>query len=106
LLEARTVVAVLKDLGTRLPEMNAEATAALEQITSAPAGGAFDTAYMTAEYENHAFLRDVATAYLRNSDPNTSDVKEQHGRQLASIAFFAFTEHTGITYRILRELAA
>lgn len=106
LLEARTVVAVLKDLGTPLPAMGDEASATLDQIKNAPAGGAFDAAYMTAEYENHAYLRDVVTAYLRNSDPNTFDIKEQHGRQLASIAFFAFTEHAGITYRILRELAA
>ncbi len=106
LLEAETVVAVLRDLGTPLPAMDAEAKAALAQITNAPAGAAFDTAYMTAEYENHEFLRDLAAAYLQNSDAATSDPGEQHGRQLASVAFFAFTEHTGITRRILGALAA
>jgi putative membrane protein len=105
LLEARTVVAVLKDLGAKVPAMSLDAKATLDQIVNASPGGALDTAYMTVEYENHAFLKDLAAAYLKNSDPNASDIIEQHGRQLASVAYFAFTEHTGITRRILRELA-
>jgi hypothetical protein len=96
---------VLKELGTLVPTMGADTTAALDQIVNAPAGNAFDTGYITAEYENHAFLRDLAAAYLKNSDANTSDISEKHGRQLAKVAFFAFTEHTGITHRILQELA-
>jgi hypothetical protein len=106
LLEAETVVSVLEQLGAVVPPMNAETKAALDQIVKAPAGRAFDTSYMTAEYENHAFLRDLAEAYLRNSDAGTRDAAEQHGRQLAQIAFYAFTEHTGITHRILKGIAS
>lgn len=103
LLEAETFVAVLKELGTSLPQMGPDAKASLDQITNSGPGKAFDTAYMNAEYENHAFLRDLATAYLKGSKAHTAD--ERHGRQLASVALFAFTEHTGISGRILRDLA-
>ena len=106
LMEAETIVAVLEDLGTPLPQMGGEAWAALAQIINTPAGSAFDAAYMTVEYENHAFLRDLADAYLRNSDANTGGSRERYGRHIASMALVAFTEHTGITQRILRRLAA
>lgn len=104
LLEAETVVQVLIDLGTALPPMAADAKAALDQIVNSSPGRAFDTAYMTAEYENHAFLRDLADAYLKNSD--ASSPAETTGRALAKVAFFAFTEHTGLSHRILKEIAA
>ncbi|BCG70147.1 hypothetical protein MesoLj113a_13050 [Mesorhizobium sp. 113-1-2] len=102
--EAETVIAVLKELGTPLPPMGDAAKSALEHIAGSAAGTAFDTAYIGAEYENHAFLRDLAEAYLKNSDP--SDPSEQHGRQLATVAHWAFWEHTALTQRIARELAA
>jgi len=66
----------------------------------------FDRAYITAEYQNHVILRDLAQAYLTNSDPGTADAGERHGRHLASLAHFAFTEHTVITHRIAAELGA
>lgn len=106
LLEAETVVSVLQQLGATVPVMDAATKAALDQIVTSPVGRAFDTAYMTAEYENHAFLRDLAAAYLKNSGADTLDPGEQHGRQLAQVAFFAFTEHTGISGRILKSIAA
>lgn len=106
LLEANTVIAVLKEMGIPLPPMPADMKTALSQIVNSPAGTAFDTAFMTAEHDNHAYLRDLAAAYIENSAQPTSDLAEKHGRQIASVAFFAFTEHTGIAKRILDTLAS
>jgi hypothetical protein len=106
LLEAQTVISVLEDLGTPVPPMDMASAATLTQIINTPAGTAFDMAYLSAEHENHAFLQDLAAAYLRNSNPNTWDSRERYGRPLAKMALFSFIEHAGITQRILRELAA
>jgi hypothetical protein len=43
---------------------------------------------------------------LKNSDPQTPDADERQRRRLATVAYWAFTEHTGITQRILREIKA
>ena len=94
---------LLEDLGTPLPQMGGERWAALAQIINAPAGHAFDTAYMATEYEDHAYLRDLAAAYLRNSRCAPTP-GEHYGRQFAQAALSAFTEHTGIAHSILREL--
>jgi hypothetical protein len=56
------------------------------------------------EYQNDVVLRDLAQAYLTNSDPHSTDAQEHQGRQIASLAHFAFTEHTVITHRIAMEL--
>ena len=103
LLEAETVVQVLQDLGTVLPPMDADTKRTLDEISNTPAGTAFDTAYMTAEYENHAFLLELARAFMKNSDP--SSPAEATGRALGKVTVFAFTEHTGVSHRILKELA-
>jgi putative membrane protein len=104
LLEAETVVQVLQDLGTVLPPMSEETKQTLDDISNKSAGAAFDTAYMTAEYENHAFLLSLAKAFIANSDP--SSPAEATGRALAKVTVFAFTEHTGVSRRILKEMAA
>ena len=103
LMKAETIVALLEDLGTPLPQMGGERWAALAQIINAPAGHAFDTAFTATSYENHAYLRDLTAAYLRNS--HASDSREHYGRQLAQAALSAFTEHTDNAHSILRELA-
>lgn len=106
LTEAIAVTTVLKQLGTPVPPMDAKAQATLDKIRSAAPGAAFDRAYIDAQYENHVFLRDLATAYLGNSPPNPSDMMEMHGRHLATLALATFKEHTMITQRIARELRA
>ena len=106
LTEAIAVTTVLKQLGTPVPPMDAKAQATLDKIRSAAPGAAFDRAYIDAQYENHVFLRDLATAYLGNSPPNPSDMAEMHGRHLATLALATFKEHTMITQRIARELRA
>ncbi|MVN86243.1 DUF4142 domain-containing protein [Deinococcus sp. HMF7620] len=102
--EAVAVTTVLKELGTPVPPMDAKAKATLTKIQSAAPGREFDLAYITAQHENHIFLRDLATAYLSNTVPNEKTFAEQQGRHLATLALNQFTEHVELTARILREL--
>ena len=104
--EAVAVTNVLKQLGNTAPPMDAKAQATLEMIRSAAPGQAFDRAYIDAQYENHVFLRDLATAYLASSPVDGSDMSEMHGRHLATLALATFKEHTMITRRIATELRA
>jgi hypothetical protein len=104
LMEATLVLSILKDLGTPIPALEGDAKTALNAIVNQKRGADFDRAYIGAEYQNHVFLRDLAQAYLTNSDPHTTDAQEHQGRQIALLAHFAFTEHTVITHRIAREL--
>ena len=106
LTEAIAVTTVLKQLGTPVPPMDAKAQATLDKIRSAAPGAAFDRAYIDAQYENHVFLRDLATAYLHNSPQNPEDMAEMQGRHLATLALSTFKEHVLMTQRIARELQA
>ena len=100
--EAKAVTAVLKDLGTPVPSMDAKAKATLDKIKSAQ-GAAFDKAYIKAQLENHEFLRDLAQNYLKNS-VGKSGAAESQGRHLATLALSTFKEHVAITKRIMGEL--
>ncbi len=106
LTEAIAVTTVLKEMGTPVPPMDAKAQATLDKIRAAAAGAAFDRAYIDAQYENHVFLRDLATAYLANPPSNPNDMAEMCGRHLATLALATFKEHTMITQRIAGELRA
>lgn len=103
LTEAIAVTTVLKDLATPVPAPDAKAQATLAKIKNTPAGAAFDKAYIQAQYENHVFLRDLATNYLKNSAGKTSPAESQT-RHLATLALATFKEHVAITKRILGEL--
>ena len=104
LTEAVAITTVLKQLGTPVPSMSPKAQATLEEIQQAPTGAQFDQAYIDAQYENHVFLRDLATNYLQNSSATTTNMMEVHGRHLATLALATFKEHTQITHRISGEL--
>ncbi len=106
LTEAIAVTTVLKQLGTKVPSMDEKAQATLDKIRAAPPGAAFDRAYIDAQYENHVFLRDLATAYLGNAPQNPDDMAEMQGRHLATLALATFKEHVLITHRIAHELLA
>ena len=106
LTEAIAVTNVLKQLGTPVPPMDAKAQATLEKIRSSSNGVQFDQAYIDAQYENHVFLRDLATAYLTNSSSAPADMAEMQGRHLATLTLATFKEHTMITQRIASELRA
>jgi hypothetical protein len=106
LMEAKAVISCLKEIGAPALQMGPDAKAALEMVTNSSKGSAFDRAYITAQCENHAFLRDLTAAYLENADPQASDAQERQGRQLATLALCNFTEHAAIANRISRELRA
>ena len=102
--EAIAVTTVLRELKTPTPPMDAKAKATLEKIQTAAAGRDFDLAYITAQHENHVFLRDLATMYLKNTAPNEPTFPEQQGRHLATLALNQFTEHVELTARIMKEV--
>lgn len=104
--EAIAVTTVLRELKTPTPPMDAKAKATLAMIQGAAPGREFDVAYITAQYDNHVFLRDLATAYLKNTTPAEPTFAEQQGRHLATLALNQFTEHVELTARILKELQA
>lgn len=103
--EAIAVTTVLRELQTPAPPMDAMARATLQTIQTAARGPAFDRAYMTAQRDNHEFLRDLAEGYLRNSAGATS-LPERHGRHLATLALATFKEHVVHTKTILRTMGA
>ncbi len=106
LTEAIAVTTVLKELGTPVPAPDAMAQATLARIKNAHEGAAFDRDYITAQLENHKFLRALATAYLKNAPKDTSDMAELQGQHLATLALSNFKEHVLLTERISGELRA
>ena len=104
LAEAIAVTTVLKDLGTKVPAMDAKAKATLEKIKSTPAGHEFDKAYIQAQLENHEFLRDLAQNYI--SRGKMAGAAENQGRHLAILSLAVFKEHVAITARIRKELGS
>ena len=106
LTEAIAVTTVLGQLGTTAPAPDAKAQATLAKIKNAHEGAAFDRDYITAQVENHKFLRELATAYLKNAPRDTSDMAELQGQHLATLALATFKEHVLLTERILGGLPA
>lgn len=102
--EAIGVLAVLKEMGTPTPPMDAKAKATLAKIKSSQ-GADFDKAYITAQLANHEFLRDLATSYLKNSAGHTG-MAEMHGRHIATLTLGAFKEHVVHCKNISAELQA
>jgi predicted outer membrane protein len=103
LTEAIAVTTVLKELGTPVPEMGDMAKQTLESLKAAPKGIEFDKAYMTAQLQNHVFLRNHATDYLKNSTGKT-DPAETQTRHLATLALATFKEHVALCQRISAQL--
>ena len=106
LTEAVAVTSVLKELGTPVPAPDAKAKATLEKLKSADKGAAFDEAYITAQLENHEFLRDTAMDYLKRTEGSKESKAEQQTQHLATLALATFKEHVAITKRISGELKA
>jgi hypothetical protein len=104
LMEAKAVIACLREIGTQVPPMGPDAKSALDLIANASKGNAFDRAYIIAQCENHGYLRDLTATYLENCDPRSADPLERQGRQLATMALCAFTEHAAVANRIAREI--
>ena len=106
LTEAIAVTTVLKELGTPVPTPDGKAKATLEKLKSAEKGAAFDEAYITAQLENHEFLRDTAMDYLKRTEGSKESKAEQQTQHLATLALATFKEHVAITKRISGELKA
>ena len=79
LTEAIAVTTVLKELGTTVPAPDAMAKATLAKIRDAHEGATFDRDYITAQVENHKFLRALATAYLKNAPKETARWRSYKG---------------------------
>lgn len=103
--EAIGVLAVLKDLGTPTPPMDANARATLQKIKTTPKGASFDKIYAKAQLANHEFLRDLATVYLKNSAGHTS-LPEKHGRHLATVTLGTFKEHVVHCKNLVHSMGA
>jgi predicted outer membrane protein len=100
-MEAKTVIEVLKDVGTSVSPLNEDGKAFIEKLKSA-SGNEFDKLYMHAELTNHEFLRDLAQRYLETGEKTSPAEKEtQH---LATLALFAFKEHVALCKRIYGEV--
>jgi len=103
LMEAITVVKVLRELGIAQSPPDKEGEAFIETLKTA-SGPGFDKLYMHAELSNHEFLRDLASQYLQNE--NNIPTAEQEIKHIATIALFAFKEHVGMCKRIYGEVSA
>lgn len=103
LTEAIAVTTVLKSLGTPVPEPDEKAKEILAKLQSA-SGAEFDKAYITAQLENHEFLRDHAEDYLKETASKT-DMAEKHTHDLATLALATFKEHVMICKRISSSLS-
>jgi predicted outer membrane protein len=97
LMEATTVIDVLKDVGTPTAPLNEDGKAFIEKLKSA-SGNEFDKLYMHAELTNHEFLRDLAESYLKKAGG------DKETRHLATLALFAFKEHVALCKRIYGEV--
>lgn len=103
LMEATTVINVLKDLKTSAPAMGKDAEEFIEKLKGLN-GKEFDRQFMSAELSNHEFLRDLAQQYIDGADG--SSPAEQDIWHVANLALFAFTEHIGLCKRIYGEVSA
>src|SRR6266480_1387883 len=85
LMEAKTVIEVLKDVGTSVSPLNEDGKAFIEKLKSA-SGNEFDKLYMHAELTNHEFLRDLAQRYLETGrkllPPKRKHNTQQHSHYL------------------------
>lgn len=90
--EAIGVTAVLKELNTPVPPMDATARATFAKIKSMPTKSVdFDRTCMKAQLINPEFLRDLAESYLKNSVGHSS-MAQMHGRHLAMLSLSMFKE--------------
>jgi putative membrane protein len=102
--EAIAVTAIIGNIGTPTPALDATGQALIEQLRTTPAGAGFDMAYVTAELANHEFLRDLAESYLKNAT-GPADAAEMQGRHLATLALTAFKEHVVLSKNIVHAIA-
>ena len=99
--EQTAVGAILKEMGTVPPPMDAQDRAVLDRIRSLPRGAAFDRAYAMQQFNAHVYLRSLCDNYLRNSAPRRNRPMEMHVRHLAMFALSAIAEHISFSQRLM-----
>lgn len=104
LMEATTVINVLKDLGTPISNISKDAETFLSKLKELDEKN-FNKEYMSAELSNHEFLHDLAKSYVDGVDEKLSS-HEGEIWHVANLALFAFTEHVGLCTKIKNELNA
>ncbi|HVX28715.1 MAG TPA: DUF4142 domain-containing protein [Parafilimonas sp.] len=102
LMEATTVIDVLKDLGTDAPPISKDTQDFLSKLNGLDEKE-FNKQYMAAELSNHEFLRDFAQNYIDGVDKKLS-ANEGEIFHVANLALFAFTEHVGLCKEIISEI--
>ena len=105
LTEAIAVTTVLKQLNTPEPTPDAKAKQTMQMLTDAAQGPEFDKAYISAQLENHEFLRDHAEAFLKDG-AHKGDAATEQTKHIAELALATFKEHVAICTRIKGELGA
>lgn len=100
LMEATTVVQVLKDLNTAAPAISPDAKAFLAKLESMTEAE-FNAEYIQAELSNHEYLRDLAQEYIDGAEDHTEEQEIWH---VANLALFAFTEHVGLCKKLKSQL--
>jgi len=102
LMEATTVIQVLKDLDTAAPAIGVDAKGFLSKL-EAMDEATFNAEFLQAELSNHEFLRDLAKDYIDGFDGN-APIGGNETWHIANLALFAFTEHVGLCKNLLGEL--
>ena len=105
LTEAIAVTTVLQQLGTPVPAPDDKAKETMKMLSDAAQGPDFDKVYITAQLENHEFLRDHTEAFLKDG-ARRGDAASKHAMHLAELALATFKEHVAICTRIKGELGA
>jgi predicted outer membrane protein len=101
--ETKTMMSIMKDMGTTPPAPDAKAQAMMNTLKTAK-GAAFDKAYIKAQVDTHEQLRTLTEGYLRSPMPAAQNAMEKHGRHIAALSLVAIKEHLTLTRRILTEL--
>jgi predicted outer membrane protein len=104
LMEATTVINVLKDLGTTVSSIDKDAESFLLKLKGLGEKD-FNNEFMAAELSNHEFLHDLAKTYIDGVDKILSS-NEGEIWHVANLALFAFTDHVGLCTKIKNELNA
>lgn len=103
--ESVAMDSILKELRTADHGITPEANATLSLIVAAPQGRMFDIAYMSAQLENHMFMRELAQTYLKNAAGRGGSA-ESHMRHVATLLITTCDQHLTLNRRILGNLGS
>ena len=96
---------VLKEMKTPIPQLDPASKANLVKLQAMGAGPEFDKAYLQQQLATHEFLRDAATAYIKNSAGKMSG-PEMHGRHLATLMLGQIKDHVVLIKNMQMKMGA